>query len=403
MGIESLFDKKEEAKVKRPEDILNENARHLIPFGIPPLDIILGGGGLPAGKIIEVSGWEGSGKTTFAIETAKAFSNYWNATDEGNYAILWIESESNFDAVRARWMGLDTSSVRIFPADFVEEGFDQIEQTLTKCLDKGIHLLIVWDTIAAAPTENEKPDEDEKEKGQYAGGMMEKPRIIRQRLRNITNPLGESGSILLFVNQLYQVPAKGKASGGPSEETPGGKGIKFHAAIRLQMVRKEDLVRILPSGEPFSEGIITEVYTLKNKIILQHQRCPIALYGERGFDKAGTMIRFLKKAKMISTSGSWSIIDFLGKEVKFQNAAQLKELTDNHSGEYGRLEDYMDYLVYRNFSTYSPLIKVKIIKKLWEYENMFFGQKKTELIDRELEVAAILYNDLQREEDEAVS
>ena len=400
MGVESLFDKKE-VRVKRPEDILNENSRHLIPFGIPPLDIILGGGGLPSGKICEVSGWEGSGKTTFAIETAKAFSNYWNIVDKGNYAVLWIESESNFDAVRAKWMGLDTSNVRVFSADSVEEGFDQIEQTLTRCLDKGIHLLIVWDTIAAAPTENEKGEEEEKdkEKGQYSGGIMEKPRIIRQNLRKIVNPLGDSGSILLLVNQLYQVPARGKVSGGPSEETPGGKGIKFHAAIRLQMVRREDLVRILPSGEPFSEGIITEAYTLKNKIILQHQRCPIALYGERGFDKTGTMIRFLKKSKMISTSGSWSIIDFLGKEVKFQNAAQLKELTDSSSGEYEKLGDYMDYLVYRSFSTYSPLIKVKIIKKLWGYENMFFGEKKTEMIDRELEVAAILYNDLQREED----
>jgi hypothetical protein len=85
------------------------------------------------------------------------------------------------------------------------------------------------------------------------------------------------------------------------------------------------------------------------------------------------------------------------QEIKFQNAKQLQDIAKETPG----LEDYMDYLVYRSYSYISPLIKVKIIKKLWEYEERFLGKRETELTEKEKEVALILHKFLQSEDREA--
>lgn len=386
MGIEKLFRNKEDKeKVKLVTDELGSDIIDVAPFGIPPLDIILGNG-LSMGKIYEVAGWESTGKSTFALESAKAFSNYWKSKNDDNYVVLWIETESALDKLRAGWMGCDLSRFLFSEAETVEEGFSIIENIHNNCLEKGVHLLVVWDTIAAAPTASEKKDEEEGT--QWSGGLSEKARMIRYYLRRLSTPIGQSKSTLIFVNQLYKV-VKG-TPWGPTEETPGGGGLKFHSSVRINMSRKDDLTRITSSGEKIVEGIVSEVYTIKNKLTLPKQRCLVTLYGERGFDSLETTVNYLKKNKLITQSGSWTMLNFNDEKISFQNVQQLREILVGNPD----LENYMHFLVYQNFSTVSPLIKVKIIKKLWDYEIKFLGKKKTVLTDKEIEIANLLYKDL---------
>lgn len=391
MGIEKLFKNKEEKeKVKLATDELGSDVLDIVPFNISPLDIVLGGG-LALGKIYEVFGWESSGKSTFGLESAKAFSNYWKSKDNDKYAVLWIETESALDKLRAAWMGCDLSRFLISEAETVEEGFQIIERTLDNCVDKGFHLLAIWDTIAAAPTKNEKKDDEED--SQWSGGLGEKARMIRYYLKRLSTPLGQSKSTAIFINQLYKVIKS--TPWGPKEESPGGGGLKFHSSVRIDMTHKENLTRIMPSGETITEGIITELFTVKNKLTLPKQKCPIVLWGERGFDRLETIFRFLKRNKITTQSASWTSLNFNEETVKFQNMDQLKEILVAKPD----LEGYLDFLVYQCFSTVSPLIKLKIIQQLWAYEIKFLGEKKTILTEKEMEIANLMYQDLNKEEE----
>ena len=410
MSLDVMYeDKDKKMGVKTAEDDLFSDVARIIPFGIPTLDIILGGG-LYTGKIYEVMGWESSGKSTMALEASKAFSKYWIEQGDKNFLVLWIETESAMDKLRALYMGCDLTNFLFFEAETTEAGFNIMETWLKKCQEKGFHLLIIWDTIAAAPTEAEiaepkksKGDKDEEKTAQqYQGGLAEKARIIRYNLRKLTQPLAQTDSIMFVVNQLYHVPQQKKFQGGETERSPGGEGFHFHASVRMKTTKKEDLNKTAPDGQQYSEGILTEVFTHKNKLTLPKQRALIVLKGETGFDKFETLVRYLRTAKLIDMSGSWATIKFPSiskpgtdekepvieyQEIKFQNAKQLQEIADKTPG----LEDYMDYLVYQSYSYISPLIKVKIINKLWDYEERFMGKRKTELTEREKEVAIMLH------------
>lgn len=422
MGLEVMFeDKDKKSGIKTAEDDLFSDVARIIPFGIPTLDIILGGG-LYTGKIYEVMGWESSGKSTLALEATKAFSKYWISQGDNNFLILWIETESSVDKARALFMGCDLNNFLFFEAETVEAGFNIMDTWLRKCQEKGFHLLIVWDTIAAAPTEAEiaepvkrkekEGDEEGKETAQqYQGGLAEKARIIRYNLRKLTQPLAQTDSIMFIVNQLYHVPQKSRFKGAETERSPGGEGFHFHAAVRLKTTKKEDLTKIAPDGQQYSEGILTEVFTHKNKLTLPKQKAIVIMKGETGIDKFETLVRYLRTAKLIDMAASWATFNFPTitkagikgeetitelKEIKFQNAKQLQEIAKETPG----LEDYMDYLVYRSYSYISPLIKVKIIRKLWAYEERFLGKRDTLLTDKEKEVAIMLNKANQESWDE---
>lgn len=244
-------------------------------------------------------------------------------------------------------------------------------------------------TIAAAPTAIEK------EKGVYGGGLADKARVIRHCLRTLVTDLGLTDSTLILTNQVYTVI--GSYVNGV--ETPGGGGIKFHSSARLHLRKKGEVTNILPSGGEAVKGIITEIFTVKNKLTLPKQKCLISINGERGFDKYETTVNHLSATKAIRVSGAWKYLSIpVKKEVDgkivveyeekaFQSPEKLKIILDKQP----ELYDYLDYLVYKYYTDYSPLIKVKIIDKIWKYEEHFFLERKTELTEEEIEIAKLLY------------
>jgi len=375
---------------KTATEVLGSDVSFWYPFDCAPLDIIFGGG-VPSGKVIECFGWESSGKSTITLEAAKAFIKYWVSMNNDNYVVLWLESESALDKVRAQYMGCDLSRFVVQEVETTEEGFKIIKAALEKAKDKNLHVFIAWDTIAAVLTDKEKTSGESN-----TGGMGEKARLIRSLLKDVSTLLGQTNSTLVFVNQMY----KNFAPYGEKDEVPGGGGIKFHASIRCLMKRVGPPIEvILPNGNKITKGIEVELYTKKNKLTLPYQTCRMVINGESGLDKVETLARFLVMHKYIVVKGGWKYIEFGDNEYKFQNTEQLKEILEVKCPE---LKTYMNYLCYNLFASISPLLKVKLLGKLWEFEIQLYGERKTKITEEEFALATLLGRELLEEQDRIV-
>ena len=336
-------------------------------------------------------GWESSGKSTIVLEASKAFTKYWSSRNDDNYVVLWLESESALDKVRAQYMGCDLSRFVIQEADTAEDGFKTIKHALEKATENGLKVLIVWDTIAAVLTDSEKATGEWNTKG-----MGEKARLIRLLLKDVNKLLGKTDSTLIFVNQMY----KTFALYGEKDEVPGGGGIKFHASIRALMKRVGPPIEVvLPDGNKMTKGIEVDLYTKKNKLTLPYQTCKLVIYGESGIDIVETLVKFLTLHKYIVTRGGWKYIEFKGEDYRFQNIDQLKEILEVKCPE---LKVYMNYLCYSFMSTVSPLLKVKLLGKLWDFELQLYGEKKTKITDEEFTLATLLGRELLEEQDRII-
>jgi len=331
---------------------------------IYPIDALLSGG-IHSGKIYELFGEESSGKSTLALHFAKAYLDYW----KDDAVVLWIESESAFDVQRALAFGIDLNRVLIQEVDTVEDGFKLIENILKKAQEKNKKVFIVWDTIAACSTEKEKKE------GTFGGGISEKARLVRSLLRRITLPLGKSDSVMLFVNQVYD-----KVGSYVQEvESPGGRGIKFHASVRILIEKKAKIVKNV-NGVETPIGIKSKLTLVKNKLGLPGLSTMITIYGEKGIDKWSTLAEFLKQTPYIKKSGSWFSLELPdGKIIKFQNEKQLKSKVEENQ----ELEEFLKYLVYKHFAEISMFMKIKFYDYLIEIENKWYGKPVTVLNEEE--------------------
>ena len=319
--------------------------------------------------------------STIATACSKAFTDYHKAKGSDKYAVLQIETESVFDKVRARYMGCDIDSYMVSEAETVEEGFDVMNKTLVSAQNHKMSLFINWDTIAAAPTANEKG-------GGEGAGLTEKPRIIRRELRKLTNLLSSTNSTLILCNQIYH--KIGSFIGGI--ESPGGEGIKFHSSIRIEVRKKEDIDDVLANGNKVIIGIMSQIITVKNKLTLPKQTIKIYIHGEKGIDKVGTTVQFLIDNKYI-TKSTWKYIKFKDQEFKWQTDAQRDKILEASP----ILLDYFNYLCYKHQASTSPLLKVRLIKDLWVMEKNL-GLPKTDISESEKDLARLIYKKLQEGE-----
>lgn len=271
-----------------------------IPSGINLLDYVLGGG-LPVGRVCELfSESESEGKSTLALHFAA------QCQARGG-AILWFEQETALDKERARRMGVDTDSLVITCPHSVEDGFLVLQEWVRAVSNdkafQGAPLLIVWDTIAAAPTRAEHGDNP------FASGMTAKPRIISQALRPAVQYLYKANATLLLVNQSYtQINSKLPF---PVYEQPGGKGIKFYSSLRFRVKRKGYLseaktVKSGEAGKNTKTGILVEVETVKNKLAPPFRSVRLALEGPTGLNNPLSFAHYYadtKQTDMVSGGG----------------------------------------------------------------------------------------------------
>jgi len=252
----------------------------VIPSGCIQLDSILGVGGWPRGRVIEVYGPESSGKTTLALHAIA------EAQKTGGVA-AFIDAEHAFDAQYAKKLGVDIDNLLVSQPDTGEQALD-ITETLVR---SGAIDILVIDSVAALVPQAEINGE----MGDSHVGLQ--ARLMSQALRKLTGILSKSNCCLIFINQLRM--KIGVMFGNP-ETTTGGNALKFYASVRVDIRR----VSSIKSGDEVV-GNRTRVKVVKNKVAAPFKQCEFdIMYGE-GVSKPASILDLGVELEIITKSGSW--------------------------------------------------------------------------------------------------
>ncbi len=278
-----------------------------IPTGSISLDLALGVGGLPRGRVIEIFGPEGGGKTTVSLHAVA------EAQKRGGIA-AFIDAEHALDPIYAKKLGVDVDNLLISQPDYGEQALE-IAETLIR---SGAIDVIVVDSVAALVPKAEV----EGEIGEPQIGLQ--ARLMSQALRKLTAVISKSKTVMIFVNQIRE--KIGVMFGSP-ETTPGGRALKFYASVRLDVRALEKI----KEGDKVI-GTRVKVKVVKNKVAPPFREASFVLIHGEGISKEGDVLDLATNMKLIEKSGAW--YEYKGERLGqgWENAKQyLKENKDIYS------------------------------------------------------------------------
>ena len=255
-------------------------ALEVIPTGAIALDVALGIGGLPRGRVVEIYGPESSGKTTVALH---AVAN----AQQGGGIVAFIDAEHALDPEYAKALGVDTDALLVSQPDSGEQALEIADMLIRS----GALDLIVIDSVAALVPRAEI----EGEMGDSHVGLQ--ARLMSQALRKMTGALNNSGTTMIFINQLRE--KIGVMFGSP-ETTTGGRALKFYSSVRLDVRR----IETLKDGQEMV-GNRTRIKVVKNKVAPPFKQAEFDIMYGQGISREGGLIDVGVEAGLVRKAGAW--------------------------------------------------------------------------------------------------
>ncbi len=273
-----------------------------IPTGALSLDLALGVGGVPRGRIIEIFGHEGTGKTTLALHIVAEVQKL------GGTAVF-VDVEHALDTTYARNIGVNMENLLIAQPDAGEQALEIVETLIRS----GAIDLVVVDSVAALTPQAEI----EGEMGDAHVGLL--PRLMSKALRKLSGVTNKSQTCVIFTNQIRQ--KIGIMFGNP-DTTPGGLALKFHASVRLELRRGN---QIKEGNEVVGSGV--RVRVVKNKVAPPFREAEYDVTFGKGISKEGNLLDIAVDNEFIQKSGSW--FAYNGERIGQGRTNAKKYLEDN--------------------------------------------------------------------------